>query len=176
MYLRTFNETRCDAVRQARCDWLRKDDTMTDDTMTNSAMTSTAARLRLSSMPIEYVLRPRLTAAAKAGLPSKPASAALKRVRENLFRPSGTRSESPLYPGLTSWANIFRPSGAGNRADSLARLTHRLVLTHTLKRCATQTLALVFITATSLCLLCVCAPAQTHNQTQAQTRQQLLQE
>jgi hypothetical protein len=43
MYLRTFNETRYDADRQTRCDWLRKDDTMTDDTMTNGAMTGTAA-------------------------------------------------------------------------------------------------------------------------------------
>jgi hypothetical protein len=40
-------------------------------------------------------------------------SARLKWVRENLCRPSGTRSDFPLYPGLTSWANIFRPSGAG---------------------------------------------------------------
>jgi hypothetical protein len=42
MYLIAFDETRCDADRQARCDWLRKDDTMTDATMTNGAMTSTA--------------------------------------------------------------------------------------------------------------------------------------
>jgi len=28
----------------SRCDWLRKDDTMTEVTMTNSAMTSAAAR------------------------------------------------------------------------------------------------------------------------------------
>src|ERR1019366_1900551 len=36
MYLIAFDETRCDANRLARCDWLRKDDTMTDDTMTNA--------------------------------------------------------------------------------------------------------------------------------------------
>ncbi len=29
----------------------------------------------------------------------------------NLCRPSGTRSIFALYPGLTSWANVFRPYG-----------------------------------------------------------------
>ena len=33
--------------------------------------------------------------------------------RENRCRPYGTRSDFLLYPGLTSWANLFRPSGAG---------------------------------------------------------------
>src|SRR5258708_3970771 len=33
--------------------------------------------------------------------------------RENLCRPSGTQSSLALYPGLTSWANIFRPYGTG---------------------------------------------------------------
>ena len=53
-----------------------------------------------------------LTSAAKAGTEKKPAIAALKSVCENLCRPSGTRSDFPLYPGLTSWANLFRHSGA----------------------------------------------------------------
>jgi len=37
----------------------------------------------------------------------------LKGLRENLCRPYGTRSFAPT-PGLTSWANLFRPSGAGS--------------------------------------------------------------
>jgi len=37
----------------------------------------------------------------------------VKCVRENLCRPSGTPSDLPLHPGLTSWANLLRPSGAG---------------------------------------------------------------
>jgi len=66
-------------VQQARCDWLRKNDTMTDATMINGAMTSTAAHLRLNSTQIEYFLRRSLTAAADAGPQAKLLIAALKR-------------------------------------------------------------------------------------------------
>src|SRR6266496_871392 len=37
----------------------------------------------------------------------------LEGLRENLCRLYGTRSFA-LTPGLTSWANLFRPSGAGS--------------------------------------------------------------
>jgi hypothetical protein len=56
---------------------------------------------------------PSFSAAGKAGTEKKPVVAALKCVGEKLCRPSGTRFDFPPYPGLTSWANIFRPSGAG---------------------------------------------------------------
>src|SRR5258708_8027609 len=73
------NSLRCNAERQARCDWLRKNDTMTDATMINGAMTSMAAHLRLNSTQIEYFLRHRLTAAADAGPQAKLLIVALKR-------------------------------------------------------------------------------------------------
>src|SRR6266478_1348181 len=116
------NSLRCNAERHARCDWLRKNDTMTDATMINGAMTSTAAHLRLKSTQIGYFQRPSLTAA-----------------------------------------------DAGPQAK---------LLIAALKRCAIQNLGHVFVIviATSLSGLCPSVSAQAQNQTQAQTRQQLLQD
>src|SRR6266566_1561152 len=75
------------AERQARCDWLRKNDTMTDATMINGAMTSMAADMRLNSTQIEYFLRHSLTAAADADPQAKLLIAALKRcATQNLGR------------------------------------------------------------------------------------------
>src|SRR5258708_38525686 len=73
------NSLRCNAERQARCDWLRKNDTMTDATMINGAMTSMAAHLRLNSTQIEYFLRHPLTAAADPRPQAKVFNVALKR-------------------------------------------------------------------------------------------------
>ena len=60
----------------------------------------------------------------------------LKCVRENLCRPYGTLIHFPLYPALKRWAKIFRPSGAGPRAN-ITVFSHRrfenLVLTHALR-------------------------------------------
>jgi len=87
--------------------------------------------------------------------------AALKCVRENLCRPSRTRSEFPLYPGLTSlcensvvppglesclplypalkrWAKVARPSGAGFSGFSFHRIGRKLVPTQVLTCWALQ--------------------------------------
>lgn len=54
-----------------------------------------------------------------------------------LCRPSGTRSDFAPYPGLTSWANLFRPSGAAVFQFSSTCGNCRVILTRTLKHCAT---------------------------------------
>ncbi len=45
----------------------------------------------------------------------------------NLCRSFGTRSIFPLYPGLTSWANVFRPYGPVLRV-TLADLLETIVV------------------------------------------------
>ena len=47
--------------------------------------------------------------------------------------PTGLVLISHSYPGLTSWAVICRPFGAGLRSISTHSVTRNLVLTHTLK-------------------------------------------
>jgi len=54
-----------------------------------------------------------LTAAAKAGAENKPVLAALKSVRENVRRHSGTGVVIPLYPALKRGAKLGRAFGAG---------------------------------------------------------------
>ncbi len=121
---------------EARCDWLRYDDTMTDNKMLNDGMMGTTARQRLNGVMEDFLLRS-LTAAAKAGPQPKPVNAALK--------PSTPSRQNRAYWGP--------------------------------RRCATQNLNPVFVIviATSLYLSYWSAAAHAQNQTQAQTRQQLLQ-
>ena len=53
-----------------------------------------------------------------------------KSVRENLYRPCGTRPDLKLYPGLPSGADIFRPSGLGSSRSCSARFMPSLVRSH----------------------------------------------
>src|ERR1022692_4764726 len=62
----------------------------------------------------------------------------LKCVRENSVVPPGLRSRTPLFPALKRRAIARRPSGARTIAILSHRVMQNLVLTHTLKRCATQ--------------------------------------
>jgi tetratricopeptide (TPR) repeat protein len=130
------------------------------------------------------------SATCKVGHRDRRVIAALKSVRENSVVPPGLESFLPLFPALKRWAKLGRPSGAAFSCAWFHQTVRKRVLTHTLKRWATQSLASVVVTATSviatsviattviatsLCLLLAVAPAQTQNPTQAQTRQQLLQ-
>src|ERR1017187_3807541 len=63
---------------------------------------------------------------------------ALRCVRENWRVPPGLRSFFPLFPALKRWAKLVRPSGAAFSSSSFHRIAKTSVLTHTLKRCATQ--------------------------------------
>src|SRR5664280_365542 len=115
-----------------------------------------------------------LTSAAKAADGKKRLIAALKSVRENSVVPPGLESILRFYPALKRWAKLGRPSGAAFSCAWFHQTVRKRVLTRTLKRRATRSLAPVVVTATSLCFLLAAAPAQTQNPTQAQTRQQLL--
>jgi hypothetical protein len=53
-----------------------------------------------------------------------------KGAHENLCRPSGTHVYSPLYPGLTPWAKLFRRAAAGLRWIRVHRFPRNLVVTH----------------------------------------------
>src|ERR1035441_797695 len=57
----------------------------------------------------------------------------LKRVCENCAVPEGTRYFSPLYPGLTPWANVISPLRGFDFARSFHRANSQRVLTHALK-------------------------------------------
>jgi hypothetical protein len=50
-----------------------------------------------------------------------------------LCRPFGTRVDCPLYPGLTPWANTFRPNGAAALTLSASLLFLEAVFTATQK-------------------------------------------
>ena len=58
---------------------------------------------------------------------------ASKGVHENLCRSSGTHVYSPLYPGLTPWAKLFRRAAAGLRRTLVHRFSRNPVVTHRLK-------------------------------------------
>jgi hypothetical protein len=74
----------------------------------------------------------------KAGLKTMHFTAAPKSVRENFSRPSGTRVSLPLFPALKRRAIGRCPSGAAFFYASFRQSVRKRVLTHTLKRCATQ--------------------------------------
>jgi hypothetical protein len=79
-----------------------------------------------------------VTSGAKARHGKRAVIAALKRVRQNLFRPCGTRSPLPLYPALPCRAILCRPVRGWDLLTAFHLFARNLVLTHTLKRCASQ--------------------------------------
>src|SRR5450759_5427495 len=81
---------------------------------------------------------PPLPSAAKAALENKRVIAKLKSVREDSVVPPGLESFLPLFPTLKRWAKLGRPSGAAFSCACFHQTVQKRVLTHTLKRCATQ--------------------------------------
>ena len=78
------------------------------------------------------------------------AIAVLKCVRENWVVPPGLYQFAPLHPALKRWAKVARPYGAGLARVLFHRFQQNTVLTHTLKRCATQNQS-------------ICAPIKTRS-------------
>src|ERR1019366_7857718 len=64
--------------------------------------------------------------------------AALKCARENSVVPPGLESFLQLFPALKRWAKLVRPSGAVFSSSSSHQIAKTPVLTHTLKRWASQ--------------------------------------
>jgi tetratricopeptide (TPR) repeat protein len=172
---------------------------MTNDTMLHDAMTGTVARLRVEHFPLH-----RSTAAAKV-LAEKVASGRESRpqrlkphLRQWYYRsgkplrhPTSSlttifsaackahpEDKSVLSPALKRRAIFERSSRAGLGRAAFHPVAPRRVLTHTLKRSATQNLAAIFtiIAVVISLLLSMSASAQTQDQTPAQMRQRLLQD
>jgi hypothetical protein len=65
-----------------------------------------------------------------------------------MCRPYGTPSRSPGFPGLTSWANIFRPSGAGSLAMFQSGVPRNVLLSNQTKvRAVPMNFAMSFLAA-----------------------------
>jgi len=64
--------------------------------------------------------------------------ATLKSVRENFRRPSGARLRLPLHPALKAPGYCQSPLRGANPSFLFHCIARRSILTHTLRRCATQ--------------------------------------